>query len=37
MPSLGRPHPEVIRNYNVRKVRFSATLGKEIDVQVALV
>jgi hypothetical protein len=29
--------PEVIRSYNARKVRFSATVGGEAEVEVALV
>jgi hypothetical protein len=29
--------PEVIRTYNARKVRFSATVGGEAEIEVALV
>ena len=35
---VGSTHfPEVIRSYNARKVRFSATLGGEAEIELALV
>ncbi len=34
---MGSSHPNVIRSYNAPKVRFSATLGQEAEVELALV
>jgi hypothetical protein len=35
-PVLASPRPEMTRGYNAREVRFSATLGEEPEVELAL-
>jgi hypothetical protein len=34
---VGSSYPEVIRSYNAPKVRFSATVGEEPEIEVALI
>ena len=37
VPSAASASPKVIRSYNAPKIRFTATLGEEPEVVVALV